>query len=81
MEKLTRNYIGLTLLFTSMILTVVDFTSFIIVNIMSMIAFFFTDQITKYIGDVEKKQAEEDEFRKIADEHQKKLFDNDNAKF
>lgn len=62
MDKILRNYIGLTLLLTSFILFFVDMKSGIIVNVMSIIAFAYTEQITSYIARMEKKHTDEKEF-------------------
>lgn len=59
MEKIKRNYIGITLLCVSFILAFVDLNSSLISSFLGSLAFVYTNQITAYIATVEKKYAEE----------------------
>lgn len=74
MEKIKRNYIAITLLCMSFILFFVDLHSGIIVNMLSVVAFIFTDNITNYIAAVEKKYAEEQEFYDEVERHNNAIF-------
>ncbi|MNK22647.1 hypothetical protein D3C87_409270 [compost metagenome] len=70
MEDIKRNYVGFTLLFTSLILTFVDLTSCMIVNGMGIIAFIYTKQIVKYIAKVEEGRLRDQPFYDTRDRFQ-----------
>ena len=74
MEKIKRNYIGITLLCVSFILAFVDLNSSLITSFLGSLAFAYTNQITEYIAAVEKKYVEEQGFYKEIEKHNDGIF-------
>ncbi|WAC41521.1 hypothetical protein [Pedobacter sp. SL55] len=74
MEKIKRNYIGITLLCVSFILAFVDLNSSLISSFLGSLAFVYTNQITAYIATVEKKYAEKQAVYDEVERHNNTIF-------
>lgn len=77
MEDIKRNYVGFTLLFTSLILIFIDLTSGIVVNVMGVIAFIYTKQIVNFIAKAEQERLRDEPFYDARDrcQNDKEFYD------